>query len=75
MSFVDTTEQSISERLEELPRLWHYWKACVSEELGELPQGFEDTTRQILLEHVFGVKEKLQKSLKACHDSADAMTA
>ena len=72
MSGLDFKEQSISERLKELPSTWHLWKACILEELGELPPGLEETTREALLEHVTGVKTKLENALQICHDSFEA---
>ena len=75
MNILNSTEQSLSERLEELPRLWHSWKACILEELGYLPQGFEDSTRELLLEHVAEIGTKLEKALKVCIQATEAMAA
>ena len=73
MSALDLREQSISERLKDLPLTWHLWKACILEELGELPAGLEETTREALLEHVTDVKTKLENALIICRDSVAAL--
>ena len=73
MSGLQTKTQSLTERLQELPAVWHLWKACIVEELGQLPDGFEDATRQALLEACQDARGALRKALDACDAAIGSM--
>ena len=69
MQGVEPRSQSLVERLRELPALWHLWKASIIEELGELPEGFEERTQAAILRNLLEVQNKLSEAGDACASS------
>lgn len=59
----------LAERLREMTALWHLWRACMTEELGELPPGLEDAVRATLEECLREARGRLDDAARACDES------
>jgi len=59
-------DHGLPSKFQRIISLWHLWKACIVEEMGELPDGFEEETSAILWKDFSEYQKKLHQSLESC---------
>ena len=64
---------AIAERFKEMTALWHLWRACVLEELGEVPAGLEQAVETAILECLQEAKAKLEEASQACEEAISSL--